>query len=244
MIVTIMAALLLLGFAQGGEPRDWVFGNHSDGSAYEVCAVGSPGCMYGPAQPIDVATENAAAEARLQKIPVNRRKIIIIPGRTPNGTPRPYRMNSDEHDRVAHAAEYFGLNTSGAELIFTSGGNVHPSGTPFNEAYEMKQTLIREFSVAADRIVIDPYARHSTTNLRNAGRFMLAFNISEARIITDLPQTLLFQHYKLSGFEKQCNSQLGYFVAEHLGPGGRPEHTLYVPSPAVWTRNALEPRDP
>lgn len=221
--------------------RQWVFGNHSGGSAFEVCAIGSRGCMDGPIEPIDVAAENAAAESRLARLPMALRHILIIPGRTPNSTPRPYRMNADEHSRVAHAASF--LNESGAALILTSGGNVHPSLTPFNEAYQMKQTLVREFGVPPDRIVIDPYARHSTTNLRNAGRFMLAFNVSYATIVTDVPQTLLFSHPEVSLFNHQCKKTLGYTVGE-LRPAGGPERTHFVPAPAVWTRDDSEPRDP
>jgi hypothetical protein len=150
-------------------------------------------------------------------------------------------MNADEHSRVEHAASY--LKESGAALILTSGGNVHPDGTPFNEAYQMKQTLVREFAVPADRIVIDPYARHSTTNLRNAGRFMLAYNVSSATIVTDLAQTFLFSHPGLSTFDSTCEKTLGYRVGE-LRPGSSLMHTHFVPAPEVWTRNGAEPRDP
>lgn len=223
-------------------PREWVFGNHSEGTAFEVCAIGSRGCQRGPVEPIDVAAENDAAQERLLRMPVDSRQILIIPGRTPNRTPRPYRMNADEHTRVEHAASF--LNKSGAALILTSGGNVHPDKTPFNEAYQMKQTLVREYGVPADHIIIDPYARHSTTNLRNAGRFILAYNVSLATIVTDVAQTLLFQHPGISGFTSQCKEQLGYDVAAELRPGGHPEHTIFVPSPAVWTRNDASSRDP
>jgi hypothetical protein len=55
--------LVLVGVAEAA-PRDWVFGNHSDGSAFEVCAIGSAGCMSGPVEPINVGAENAAAQVR------------------------------------------------------------------------------------------------------------------------------------------------------------------------------------
>ena len=229
------------GSASQALARQWVFGNHSGGSAFEICAIGSRGCMSGPVEPIDVAAENAAAESRLARLPMASRHILILPGRTPNGTPIPYRMNADERGRVAHATSY--LNESGAALILASGGNVHPNLTPFNEAYQMKQALAREFGVPRDRIVIDPYARHSTTNLRNAGRFMLAFNVSYATIVTDVPQTFLFSHPELSLFNHQCKKTLGYVVGD-LRPAGGLERTHFVPAPEVWTRDESEPRDP
>ena len=222
--------------------RPWVYGNHTDHTAFEVCALGSLGCLHGPVEPIDVVAENSPAESRLLQLPSeSRRHILIIPGRTPNSTPRPYRMNDDEHTRVSRAAAF--LNESGAALIFTSGGNVHPNLTPFNEAFQMKLTLVREFGVPADRVVIDPYARHSTTNLRNAGRFMLAYNVTSATIVTDMAQTFLFSHPDLSLFNHQCRKTLGYVVGK-LHPAGHLTHTSFVPSSAVWARDETEPRDP
>lgn len=49
---------------------------------------------------------------------------------------------------------------------------MHPPRTPFSEAVEMKRTLIEEYHVPEAAILIDPHARHTTTNLRNAARIL------------------------------------------------------------------------
>ena len=52
-----------------------------------------------------------------------------------------------------------------APLILVSGGYVHPNQTPYCEAIEMKESLVRDFGIPSDAILIDPHARHTTTNL-------------------------------------------------------------------------------
>jgi len=59
-----------------------------------------------------------------------------------------------------------------APFIIVSGGNVHPNKTPYNEAIEMKRELIARHGVPENAIFIDPHARHTTTNLRNAVRIL------------------------------------------------------------------------
>lgn len=74
--------------------------------------------------------------------------------------------------RIAWAAELFAREL--APFIIVSGGNVHPDRTPFNEALEMKRILIEHHDVPADRILMEPHARHTTTNLRNVSRLLFA----------------------------------------------------------------------
>ncbi|MBL8136437.1 MAG: YdcF family protein, partial [Acidobacteria bacterium] len=64
-----------------------------------------------------------------------------------------------------------------APFILVSGGYVHPNQTPFNEALEMKRALVRDFGVPAAAVIIDPHARHTTTNLRNAARLALRYGL-------------------------------------------------------------------
>jgi len=58
-------------------------------------------------------------------------------------------------------------------FIIVTGGRAHPRATPFTEAEEMRKALIERYGVPAEAIVIEPYARHTTTNLRNATRLLM-----------------------------------------------------------------------
>jgi hypothetical protein len=62
-----------------------------------------------------------------------------------------------------------------APFILVSGGYVHPARTPYSEAIEMKRVLLAEFGVPEQDIIIEPHARHTTTNLRNASRLMVRY---------------------------------------------------------------------
>jgi hypothetical protein len=90
------------------------------------------------------------------------------------------------HIRMARAADLFAAGL--APFIVVSGGNVHPNRTPFNEAVEMKRILIEQYNVPAERILIEPHARHTTTNLRNCARLLFAAGLPTDRpslIVTD-----------------------------------------------------------
>lgn len=93
------------------------------------------------------------------------------------------------HIRMAMAAALFARKL--APFIIVSGGNVHPNRTAFNEAVEMKRILIAQHNIPADRILIDPHARHTTTNLRNSARLLFAagFPTSKPSLIVTDPMT-------------------------------------------------------
>jgi uncharacterized SAM-binding protein YcdF (DUF218 family) len=64
-----------------------------------------------------------------------------------------------------------------APFLIVSGGFVHPIRTEFSEAIEMKHDLMTRFGIPADSIIVDPHARHTTTNMRNAARLMYRYGI-------------------------------------------------------------------
>jgi hypothetical protein len=95
-------------------------------------------------------------------------------------------------------------------FIIVSGGYVHPKYTRFAEAVEMKRALMRDFKVPEDAILIDPHARHTTTNIRNAARLMFRYGIP-----TDRPALITTQSYHLDSiaaptFDERNELELGY----------------------------------
>lgn len=59
-----------------------------------------------------------------------------------------------------------------APLLVVSGGRVHPYKTLNSEAFFMKKYLTEECGVPEWAILMEPHARHTTTNVRNAVRIM------------------------------------------------------------------------
>lgn len=59
-----------------------------------------------------------------------------------------------------------------APLIVVSGGFCNSSQTLFNEALEMKRELMRAYAIPEQAILIEPFARYTTTNLHNTERLL------------------------------------------------------------------------
>jgi hypothetical protein len=74
----------------------------------------------------------------------------------------------------------------------------------------MKRDLMARFAIPAASIIIDPHARHTTTNMREAGRLIYRYGIpfdKTALISTDPQQSNFIESVV---FEKRCLDELGY----------------------------------
>ena len=97
-----------------------------------------------------------------------------------------------------------------APFLLVSGGHAHPNKTPYAEAIEMKKVLVRDFGVPAEAIFVDPYARHTTTNLRNAVRILFRAGAPLDRpmlITTSKDQSTSIE---LPSFATRNTAELGY----------------------------------
>ena len=84
-----------------------------------------------------------------------------------------------------------------APVVITSGGAVH---SHLIEAFALMHLLQCREQIAADRILVEPCAEHTHTNLRNSGRWVEAMGGRAAYLLTDNGlQAEYFQDW--SGFE-------------------------------------------
>ncbi|WP_321473712.1 YdcF family protein [uncultured Paludibaculum sp.] len=97
-----------------------------------------------------------------------------------------------------------------APFILVSGGYVHPSLTPYNEALEMKKALRTEFGIPENAILVDPQARRTTTNLRNAARLMYRYGIPFERRGLILTDQLHSATIEAPMFMERCIRDFGY----------------------------------
>ncbi len=171
--------------------------------------------------------------------------LLIVPGFTPVDAKQPIHMRDlpAAESRVQLAAQ--DLRGGKAKAVFVTGGSVHPPGTPYNEALMMRARLL-ELGIAADQILIDPHARHSTTNLRNAGRMMNSLRFSRGLIVTGFErstfsQAFYFAHAGLSTFALRCQRELGYSVGTLREVDDH--HIEFTPSAAVATPSYSDPLD-
>lgn len=172
-------------------------------------------------------------------------ELLIVPGYTPLDVERPTHLLEIPAalSRLELAAEDI---TSGiVRCVLVSGGSVHPPGTPYNEALMMREQLLR-LGVNSDQILVDPYARHSTTNLRNAGRMMRSLGMTRGLIVTGFDrstfsQAFYFGHPLLSTFALRCQTELGYSIGELDRVDDY--HIAFYPSADVTTPSYDDPLD-
>jgi len=119
--------------------------------------------------------ENKAAFDRIKSIQWNNYKysLIMIPGAGPEEPTVPLSAEGMIRCRLAALQYQKGV----APFIVTSGGKVHPYKTKYCEAIEMKKYLVEKLRIPAHAILIDPHARHTTTNMRNTVRLIYRYGI-------------------------------------------------------------------
>ena len=136
--------------------------------------------------------------------------LLVVPGYTPDDADKP--LAHVHPIAAARLDEALALYHEGkSKIILVSGGKLHPADTPYTEALPMKAYLL-EHGLPESAIVVEPCARHSTTNLRNAGRFMLKYHLRTALVVTSADQAFYFANGLVSGLEIRSRAALGYMV--------------------------------
>ncbi|MBV8251487.1 MAG: YdcF family protein [Chitinophaga sp.] len=97
-----------------------------------------------------------------------------------------------------------------APFIIVSGGHVHPFLTPFAEGIEMKKYLVDSLGVPAYAVIVDPYARHTTTNIRNAVRIMFRSGIPMDKRMLCVSDNMHLTYITTKIFDMRCRQELGY----------------------------------
>jgi hypothetical protein len=151
--------------------------------------------------------ENRAAGRRMRDIEWSRYtySAILVPGQGPEEAG--VRLSPAARERIAAAVVRYREGV--APLLIVSGGHVHPARTPYAEALEMKRALMADFGVPADAILVDPHARHTTTNLRNAARLLIRHGAPLSRpmlIVTDERQAA---YIATVGFDTRTLNETG-----------------------------------
>ncbi|MEM7645937.1 MAG: YdcF family protein [Pseudomonadota bacterium] len=190
---------------------------------------------------IDLEKENKKAfdyikrnQAQTGQLP----PLYIVPGFGPlSDEPQP--IHSITKSRLKSAVAR--LFDDPSAVLILSGGNVKPVNTPYNEAMEMKRHLRKFHNIPESRILVEPNAQNSVTNLRNVGRLMLELGYEEATIVTSFVQNMYMAFATASGFDSRSQSMLGYEVGEVVFSGLKT--SVFRPSKDV-VKKSESPRDP
>lgn len=191
-------------------------------------------------EPLDQA-HNAKAFTLAKKTDWQRYRYsaIIIPGVGPDNPAISISARSKLHLQLA--ARRFAQGD--VAFIITSGAAVHPKGSTHVEAVQMRDTLIERYGIPADRIVIEPYARHTTTNLRNATR-----RLHEMGAPLDKPTLIVAnasqsKYISSPEFAARNPAELGYDPGT-VGKRHSPYEVEFTPSLRSLRIDPWDPLDP
>ncbi|WP_285019777.1 YdcF family protein [Novosphingobium sp. fls2-241-R2A-195] len=165
-----------------------------------------------------------------------RYSALIVTGVGPEVAGMPLSPYGKYHVRLA--AQRFAAGD--APFLILTGGHAHPRATAFAEAEEMRRALIERYGVPAEAIVIEPHARHTTTNLRNASRLLMAMGTpldKDTLIVCNPDQSAMIENPE---FAARNNRELGYQPGT-IGARVSPTELEFRPS-ALSAR--VDPRDP
>ena len=191
-------------------------------------------------EPLDGA-HNAAPFALAKKTDWQRYRYsaIIIPGVGPENPALSISARSKLHLQLA--ARRFAQGD--VAFIITSGAAVHPKGSTYVEAVEMRRTLVERFGIPAERIVIEPYARHTTTNLRNATRRLHAMGAPLDKPTLIVANASQSSYISSPEFAARNPAELGYDPGT-IGQRHSPYEVEFTPSIRSLRVDPWDPLDP
>lgn len=130
-----------------------------------------------------------------------------------------------------------------APIIITSGGTVHPRRTRFAEAIEMRRALIERYNIPPDAILVDPHARHTTTNIRNATRLLYALHAPMNRDVLTVSNPAHISAVDSPEFRERNMRELGY-IPGVIGKRISVFETTFRPSTFSLRVDPRDPLDP
>jgi hypothetical protein len=186
------------------------------------------------------AGENQAAVRNLKNIRWNDYpySFILVLG---SGPANSARLSPIGAERADVGAQLFLQHK--APLIILSGGHVHPFKTPYCEAIEMKKYVMAKYKIPEANILVDPQARHTTTNFRNAARLAFRYRIpaDQTALVTSSESHIISSTSE--EFRNRCVNELGYFPMKFIKRIS-PVEAEFKPSVASLFFDANDPLDP
>ncbi len=129
-----------------------------------------------------------------------------------------------------------------APFIMLTGGHVHPADTtPYAEALEMKKYLMATYNIPENAILVDPHARHTTTNMRNIAREMMEYGMpldKPGLYSSDVAQTFYVLH-----LDTRCQQDMG-FVPYRTVQSLSENDDCFLPAAESMFYDARDERDP
>lgn len=190
---------------------------------------------------IPLPTVNKKAYAQIAQIKWKKYPFsgILIFG---SGPSKPdVAINPTNKERCRMGAALYKQNK--APFIIVSGGFVHPFQTKFNEAFEMKKYITDSLDIPANVIIMEPHARHTTGNVRNANRIILRQHIPFDKPVLGVSSRSHINYIAADRFKKACKRDFGFIPFKQLKRISDTTVAYYVDSVSLQI-NAVAPLNP
>lgn len=128
-------------------------------------------------------------------------------------------------------------------FVIASGGHVMPRGTPYAEGVEMRNYLVEALGVPSAAVLVEPYARHTPNNIRNAARVAAACGLPFDRKYLVVSRAIHIDTVVSKAFEKRCRAMFGYVPFEDMERYSPLACSVRL-SPLCSHREAGDPLDP
>jgi len=165
--------------------------------------------------------------------------LILVPGAGPDDPDEPLSATGMLRCRVAA----YRWKEGKAPFIMVSGGKVHPYKTKYCEAEEMKKYLMEVMHIPGNSILLEPHARHTTTNMRNCARIVFRYGMPINK--PGITSTTKSQSYYITDeiMQQRCMKELGYVPYKNGKRLSETEAEFY-PLVTSLQIDADEPMDP
>ena len=169
--------------------------------------------------------------------------VVVVLGDSPNSPGDDPKLSEGAKARIPLAVERY--KSKLAPFIMFTGSNVNPKGSPWHEAIQMKAFLLENYpEIPESAIIVDPYARHTTTNLRNASRLIIRYGIPSDKkvLITSSPSQI---NYMMEGntFSQRNQKELGFQPMNSLVRYSANDIEA-VPATVSLHHSSIDPLDP
>ncbi len=166
---------------------------------------------------------------------------ILVCGASPGPSDDPPNISAYSMGRADHAVALY--KEGKAPLIIFSGGHVRPFQTSYSEAIEMRKYVMEKYGIDQKHLLVDPHARHTTTNLRNGARIIWRYGIppdKEAIVTTDATHSFLITS---TVHRLRCYRELGYQPVQ-LRKRLSPNDVAFLPNAKSLHADSSDPLDP
>ncbi|MFT3822751.1 MAG: YdcF family protein [Chitinophagaceae bacterium] len=165
--------------------------------------------------------------------------VILVPGAGPESAK--IKLSEEGKLRCKLAADHF--KAKRAPFVVVSGGRVHPYKTKYYEAVEMKKYMVDSLGIPENAVIIEPHARHTTTNMRNCARLIYRYGMplqKSCLVTTSAGQSFYILEI---GLDKRSEQELGY-VPFKKGMRLNKNDVVFYPQIASLQIGSVDPLDP